>query len=111
MIATLLLSIIGFAVVLAVLFWVRTPRYRIERANVIALLELVLAGRATENDWRVFASVPLRHDPALDDIRDRCLEVEEREYRGGEPPKHLFSKQGLEELQTLLEELRALEPR
>lgn len=105
--ATLLLSVLGFALVLGLLFWARTPRYRIERSNVIALLELVLKGEATENDWRVFASVPLGHDPELDRVRNRCLDIEEREYLGARPPGFLFREQGLEELQELLDQLRA----
>jgi peptide chain release factor 3 len=69
MFATLVLTILIFIVILVVLMWVRTPRYRIQRHNVIALLELVLNGQASENDWRVFAAVPLRHNPELDEIR------------------------------------------
>jgi hypothetical protein len=106
MLITLTLTILIFFAVLVVLVWVRTPRYRIERANVIALLELVVAGRATENDWRVFAAVPLRHDLQLDEIRERCLDIEEREYVGHGHSRFLFSQQGLRELQEILELLK-----
>src|SRR5690606_40107181 len=81
MLATLVLTILIFIAVLVVLAWVRTPRYRIQRHNVIALLELVLQGRASENDWRVFAAIPLRHNPALEEVRERCMDIEERDRK------------------------------
>src|SRR5690606_41622699 len=83
--------------------WVRTPRYRIQRHNVIALLELVLQGRASENDWRVFAAIPLRHNPALEEVRERCMDIEEREYIGPGRNGFLFSQKGLGVLREILE--------
>ena len=109
MFATLVLTILIFIVILVVLMWVRTPRYRIQRHNVIALLELVLNGQASENDWRVFAAVPLRHNPELDEIRERCMDIEEREYIGPSRSGLLFSQQGLEELRELLQNLKEME--
>lgn len=109
MLATIILTIVVFIVVLVVLLWVRTPRYRIERHNVIRLLELVLTGQASENDWRVFAAVPLRHDEFLNDIRERCMDIEEREYIGMGRSAFLFSAAGLRELADVLNELKALE--
>lgn len=110
MIATLLLAIVVFALVLGLLFWARRPSYRIQRSNVIALLELVLSGQASENDWRVFSCVPLSHDPELARVRQQCLEIEEREYLGARPPGFLFREQGLEELQEILKQLRTASP-
>lgn len=110
MIATLFLAVVIFALVLGLLFWARKPSYRIQRSNVIALLELVLNGEATENDWRVFSCVPLGHDPELARIRQHCMEIEEREYLGARPPGFLFREQGLEELQEILDQLRTVAP-
>lgn len=108
MLVTLILTIVIFLLVLGTLMWVRTPRYRIERHNVITLLEMVLTGQATENDWQVFAAVPLRHDAALNTIRERCMEIEEHEYMVNNPP-FLFSQKGLSELRNVLLELKNLE--
>lgn len=107
--ATLVLTILIFVTVLVVLMWVRTPRYRIQRHNVITLLELVLSGQASENDWRVFEALPLRHNPELDEIRNRCMEIEEREYIGPGRSGFLFSQQGLDELRELLQSLQEKE--
>lgn len=106
MIATVLLAIVVFALVIGLMLWARRPSYRIQRSNVIALLELVLSGQATDNDWRVFSCVPLSHDPELARIRQQCLEIEEREYLGARPPGFLFREQGLEELEEILDQLR-----
>ncbi|MDQ2075060.1 hypothetical protein [Marinimicrobium sp. ABcell2] len=110
MLATILLSALVFALLLGVFVWVRTPRYRINRANVIALLELVLDARAAENDWRVFVSIPLRHDPYLEQIRQRCMDIEERTYVGKRRSGFLFSDQGLAELREILDEIRSHDP-
>lgn len=109
MLATLVLTILIFIGILVVLMWVRTPRYRIQRHNVIALLELVLNGQASENDWRVFAAIPLRHNPELDEIRERCMDIEEREYIGPGRSGLLFSQQGLDELREILQNLKEIE--
>jgi hypothetical protein len=104
---TLLLSLVIFTAILLVLLWARRPYYRVQRHNVVTLLRMVLAGEATDNDWLVFASTPLRHDPYLHELRERCLEIEEREYVGEGRSRFLFSPQGLRELQGILEELLA----
>ncbi|GIX30885.1 MAG: hypothetical protein KatS3mg124_1357 [Porticoccaceae bacterium] len=102
--ATLLFT---FAVLFGALlfFWRRgAPVYRVERVNVVRLLELVLAGRAREQDWQVFLGWPIRHDPALAEVQRRCAEIAEREWIGG---RYLFSERGLEELGRLLAELKS----
>ena len=82
-----------------------SPVYRIERDNVIALLELVLVDEATENDWQVFVSVPVRHNKELMDIQKRCVELAKIEYIGG-PGNKLFSARGISELEKLLAEIK-----
>lgn len=107
MLATILLSVLVFAAVLSMFFWVRSPTYRIDRGNVIELLQMVVDGRASENDWRVFVSIPLRHDPYLEEIRQQCIDIEERTYMGKRRSGALFSESGLEELRALLAELQS----
>ena len=107
MLATIVLSVVVFAVVVSMFLWVRAPGYRLERRNVIQLLEMVVEGRASENDWRVFVGVPLRHDPYLEQVRQQCMDIEERTYMGKRRSGALFSESGLDELRALLAELRA----
>lgn len=107
--ATLALSVLVVGAVLAVLVRVRTPRYRLDRDNVLTLLDMVLEGRATENDWNVFVGIPIRHDPELEALRLRCLEIERREFigrgQGPSPGRHLFSREGLRRIEALRQEL------
>ena len=96
----------GLVLVALLLFWkLGSPFYRVEKSNVIALLELVVSGEATVADWEVFAAYPIRHDPELAEIQARCLEIAELEYLGSRDA--LFTRSGLAQLAKLLEELRA----
>jgi hypothetical protein len=107
-IITLALTFVIFFGVLVALIWTRSSRYLLRRENVISLLELVIAGRATEQDWRLFSAVSLRHNPQLEHVRARCLDIEEREYRY-RSNGILFSQRGLAELEDILEELKKAE--
>jgi hypothetical protein len=106
---TLALTTLIFGGTLLLFFWARSQRYRLNRDSVIRLLELVLVGQATDNDWRLFSALPLHHSPELQVVRARCLEIEEREYKGDHRSGFLFSQQGLAELKVILEELKAAE--
>lgn len=104
---TLLLTFV-FVVVALLGFWkLGPPVYHLERINIIALLELITSGRATESDWNVFCAHAIRHEPELEACQHRCLEIAEREYVGG--PGYLFTRRGLDELEEILEELKARE--
>lgn len=104
-----LLTLLPAVLLVGVLVWlftrVSTPRYRLQREQVIRLLELVQDERATAADWTVFTGIPLRHDPELEALRLRCLDIEER-Y--GEPRNsgRLFPPAAMQELKALLEELQ-----
>lgn len=102
---TLCLTMLVFIGVSLVLVWARTTRYRLTAHSTKSLLRLVLAGKATEHDWRLFSALPLRHNPSLEAIRSRCLEIEDREYIGCAGSRFLFTRQGLEELSIILSEL------
>lgn len=105
--ATFALSLLVVGLALWGFIKLGSPVYRVERANVIALLELIQARRATPTDWEVFMAVPIRHCPELADVQMRCAEITEREYLGQE--KRLFTERGLQELSDVLADLQALE--
>lgn len=110
MLQTLIFTFVVLLVVILVLIKVRPPYYRLERENVIALLSLVCSGEATVSDWSVFTAMPIRHDEYLDNIRLRCIEIEEREYTGDAHPPFLFSPRGIAEIEAILKELQANQP-
>ena len=101
--ATLLLTVLFIVLVLWVFIRIGTPVYRVERSNVIKLLKMVRDGRATESDWDVFIGVPIRHNPELEAVRERCQEIAEREFIGS--GGLLFTRQGLAELEDILRQL------
>lgn len=102
-IALVTLILFGF-----VLFFYRmesSPIYRTNRDSMIRLFERVLSGEAKDLEWRTFLSIPVRHDEFLEDLRQRCdyLDTEYgRQVRG-----YLLTRKGLEELEKVLEELKA----
>ncbi|PCH50507.1 MAG: hypothetical protein COC20_06600 [Cellvibrionales bacterium] len=102
---TLLLTLGVVVIAMWVFIRVGTPVYRIERDNIITLLELVLSGAATENDWYVFIGIPLRHNSELRDVQKRCEELTETEFTGIQGDK-LFTAKGLAELERLLVSLK-----
>lgn len=102
---SVLVSFCIFAIVLTVLLKVRTPRYRIQAQQVKSILEMVLCGQATSNDWHLFLSFEIRDNPYLDEIRKRCAEIDEQEFRDPGTSLYLFTSKGLEQLRELLSEL------
>ncbi|MEZ0122297.1 MAG: hypothetical protein AB9Q22_09455 [Candidatus Reddybacter sp.] len=102
---TLLLTFMVVSIALWIFLHIGTPVYRLDKNNVITLLELVLAGNATENDWHVFIGIPLRHNEFLQAIQQRCSDLSETEYVG-ESSATLFTEKGTQALQLILEELK-----
>ncbi|MBB6522749.1 hypothetical protein [Pseudoteredinibacter isoporae] len=102
----IVLSTVILASVIVVLSLVKTPHYRLDALSVENFLLLVINGQATENDWSVFTSVPIRHNPELEAIRLRCVELEEHYYLGQTRSGHLLSQAGIQVIEQLLQELR-----
>lgn len=109
---TLLLSLIIIASLLALFLWVKTPYYRVDRDRMIKVLEMVLTSQATENDWRTVFDMTIRHDPELETLRQQACEIEEEHFIGMSPranrSESLFSKEGMRELEKLLQTLKSI---
>lgn len=107
MVFTLLATLFVFLVL--VYFGVKSarPTYRINRENVINLLDDVLEGRAKTKDWLVFTAIPIRYDASLEAIRISCLDIEERHLLG-DASRFLFDRHGLEKLQEIKRELQSV---
>ena len=102
---TLLLTFIVVSIAMWVFLRVGAPVYQLDKNNVIRLLELVLAGDATENDWHVFIGVPLRHNADLRLVQQRCSDLGETEYVGASSAT-LFTDKGTQTLKSILHELK-----
>lgn len=79
------------------------------KADVITLLQRVLVGQASENDWAIFLSTSFRHCPPLEQIRDACALLDEKEYLGTGRGEFLFTETGLRQLSVILHEVEALD--
>lgn len=95
-------------VLITLLVFVRcVPVYRLERQNLVTLLQMVVDGHASELDWDVFVGVPIRHNSELAEVQRRCIRIADKEYRGGKG--RLFSPAGMRQIAELLDELKSLD--
>ncbi|MCV6604756.1 MAG: hypothetical protein OIF34_05595 [Porticoccaceae bacterium] len=101
---TLILTLSLVAAALWLFARIGTPVYRIQRDNVVTLLQMVVDGTATESDWDVFLGVPIQHDGELEQVREHCAEISEREFIGGSGK--LFTERGIAEITEVLESLK-----
>lgn len=95
-------TLVIFLLVITVLMWVRTPHYLMSKQDVIQLFQQVLVGQASENDWAIFLSSSFRHFPDLEQIRQECLELDEKEYLASSSKEYLLTENGLLKLRQLL---------
>jgi hypothetical protein len=109
MVAVFAVTLIVFVLVVGILLWVKTPRYQMQSADVILLLKSVLVGQASENDWAIFLASSFRHNPELETVRARCVQIDELEYLGHSRTGFLFSQDGLWQLKQVLDELESRE--
>ncbi|BBM00683.1 hypothetical protein [Microbulbifer sp. GL-2] len=100
---TLLLSFCAFVIVIWTFMHLRTPRFRMDRSSFIKGLEDAITGQASESEWRALVAIPMRHDPELEKMRLKCLEIEEHE--SCDSPPYLFTEAGLEQLRQLRSKL------
>jgi len=106
---TLLFSVLILCVLFVVLAKIKTPYYRINRQQMIHVIEMVLTGQATDNNWQMTFGMIIRHSPELEVVRQRCLDIEEAHFIGNHTSPYLFSEQGLSQLRDVLAELKSLQ--
>ena len=104
-----IITLVIFLSVIGVLLWVKTPHYQMSKSDLIRLLQKVLVGQASENDWAIFLSSSFRHCPELEPFRDACAAIDEKEYLGHTRAGFLFSETGLTQIRWILEQVEALD--
>lgn len=104
---TLLLTLVIGGLLFALFRWLKNPWYRVDAERMLRVVELALTGQATANDWYTTFGMTIRHDPELEAIRVRCLEIEAQHFIGGEN-RYLFRKDGLNALENIRQELQRL---
>lgn len=104
-----IVTLLIFLSVIGILLWVKTPRYQMTQADFILLLQKVLVGQASENDWAIFLSSSFRHCPELEPFREACAAIDEKEYLGHTRAGFLFSEKGLIQIREILAKVEALD--
>ena len=102
---TILFTLLLVSFLFYVFCKLKTPHFRVNKGHIRRVLEMVLSGQATENDWCMTFGMVIRHDPHLENIRQQCVEIEEMYYIGQQRPPYLFSTEGRERLKYVLSQL------
>lgn len=100
---TILATTIVFGAVLTLLLRVKTPRYQVSVRQVRLLLEQVVVGQASVNDWTVFLAYQIRDNPELEKIRVKCVAIDEDEFRSH--GDYLLTQRGRDQVEALLRQL------
>ncbi|GAA0688118.1 hypothetical protein GCM10009104_12770 [Marinobacterium maritimum] len=113
----LLVSLLLIGGLVLALAWGRAPTWRPERRKILLLMQQVQAGEARRDEWEMFVGLPVLHDPELEAIRRRCVDIHEGDDThppaadGLEP--YLYdraARKRLAEVQADLEQLIKNEP-
>lgn len=84
----------------------KAPTYRPERESVHKLLLAVVSKHAVNDEWELFLSLPISHDPELESVRQRCLTLTYGDY--DIPPAGeglngaIFDKRGMLRLKEII---------
>lgn len=106
---TLFFSLLIVCAVVLLLANLKTPHYRVSEKEYIRLLTLVVSGQATENDWQVGMAMPVRNNPVLEEIRERCLAIAEDTELASPRRGFLFNESGIQAFSRILDELTAVQ--
>lgn len=107
LVAGVCMLVIG-AVFLA-LITAKTPRYRTEANDLIALFDKALDSRVSETEWNTIIGYPVRHDEYLDRVRRQASHLMDRYGRHWQVArgKPLLNAKGHAELKVLRDHLAA----
>lgn len=108
-IVTLVLSVGILCLLGGIFFWVKTPYYRVDGERMLKVLEMVLTGQATDNDWHMTFGMTIRHSPELEEIRQQCMLIEDDHFVGESSSDYLFEAEGLKAIKEMRDNLYALQ--
>lgn len=95
--------------VIAILLTARTPRYRTEPEDLLALFDKALESQVSESEWNAIIGYPVRHNEYLDGVRRRAARLMEEHGRRWQiaQGKPLLDTTGQAELKALRDHLAA----
>lgn len=106
------ISFLFLLLVSLVLFFIRhqskVPYYRLTQDQCVTLLKKAIQGVLPEYEWHAFIGMTVRDDDALDELRERCLQIDELGVKGTQLINSqvciTFNKKGISQLEILLDE-------
>lgn len=90
----------------------KPPTYRPARREILQLLVDVAESNASMERWELFLSLPIGHDPELDNVRQECLSILDDSNVG--MLKHegingaILDKEGMQQLREITARLNRL---
>lgn len=72
-----LVSLLLISALVLALSYGRAPTWRPQRRAVLALMQRLQQGQARREEWEMFIGLPVLHDPELEAIRRRCVDIHE----------------------------------
>jgi hypothetical protein len=98
----LLLVTLGLAIVIS-----RKSFKRVDEFYFVDCLRRCTEGQITSNEWLVFLSLPIKHDPWLEELKMELLEINEeygvRTVATGHLPAFLMDERGLQQVKSVLD--------
>jgi hypothetical protein len=104
MIVFLVTFLIIGGVALAMAFG-RAPVYQPDEAHIQSLFTRLLEGELDDSEWDFFLNMPIRLDPELDKLRQKCVEVQEQHALRAKDGKARLKEEGLIRLRFMLNQL------
>ncbi|SDX84113.1 hypothetical protein SAMN05443545_107300 [Aidingimonas halophila] len=96
-----------FGSMIGILLVSRTPRYRTEPEDLLALFDKTIKGYVTETEWNAIVGHPVRHDDYLESVRRRAQYLMDEYGRPWQVSQggSLLSRTGRKELAALRDHL------
>lgn len=90
----------------------RTPTYRPDKQEIYRLISALCDGENYDGGWSLFISIPVLHDPDLENIRLQCYELELRAEENREicfgSGIYRYNDVGIKKLQLIRRQLKSL---
>ncbi|MGH1461021.1 MAG: hypothetical protein ACRBB6_03195 [Neptuniibacter sp.] len=90
----------------------KPPAYRPSRAEILNLLGDVIERKAAIERWEMFLSLPINHDPELEQVRQQCLVIaygdDESPAAGEGIEKFIFDRRGMVRIKEVFNGLEQL---
>lgn len=100
----IVLCALGLAIIIS-----RKSFKRVDEAYFTDCLTRCSQGMITSDEWLVFLSLPIKHDPWLEELKMELLDINEeygvRTVKVGQLPYMLMEEQGIQCIQAILEKI------